>query len=350
MRPNPTYTTAAEAGLGAATGPRRRRLTAVAVLAVLLVCGVILSLAIGAKSIPIETVLEAVISRGPSADHATIWDGRMPRTALAVVAGIALAVAGALMQAITRNPLADPGVLGVNAGAAFAVVIAVGFLGWTAPLQYIWFSFAGALAVALMVYYVGTGGRSNVDPVRLTLAGVALGAVLTGIGEGLALLRPQAFDRMRVWMIGSVDIRSFEPTLWILPFVAAGLLLALGAGSPLNAIALGDDQAASLGVDVSRTRIACVAAITLLAGSATAAAGSIAFVGLMIPHAARWVSGPDQRWIIALSALMGPILMLYADVLGRVIVAGEMPVGVVTALVGAPVLIMLARRRRVAHL
>lgn len=200
-----------------------------------------------------------------------------------------------------------------------------------------------------MVYLIGTAGR-QVDPVRLTLTGVALGAVLTGIGSGIALLRPEAFDRLRSWTIGTVDVRSSEPTWTILPFVAAGLLLAVAAARGLNAVALGDDLASALGVGVLRTRIASITAITLLAGSATAAAGSIAFVGLMVPHAARWIVGPDQRWILALSALIGPALMLVSDVVGRVSTAGELPVGVVTAFVGAPLLIALARRRRVANL
>lgn len=328
----------------------RRRVVAVLLLLAALSFGVVVSLAIGAKAIPLGTVVDAVFARSTLPDHATIWDGRIPRTVLAVVAGTGLAVAGALIQATTRNPLADPGILGVNAGAAFAIILAVGFLGMTSLSQYLWFAFFGALVVALMVFFIGTGGRANIDPIRLTLAGVALGAVLSGIGEGLALLRPQAFDRMRVWTVGNVDIRSLEPTESILLFVGLGLLLALGIGSRLNALALGDDQAAGLGVNANRTRLVALLAITLLAGATTAVAGSIAFVGLMIPHAARWICGPDHRWIIALSALMGPILMLYADVLGRVIVPGEMPVGIVTALVGAPVLVMLARRRQMARL
>lgn len=330
---------------------RRQRLTVgVAVLvAVALLAASVLSLAIGAQRLPLATVIDAITHRTGSVEHAIIWDGRVPRTILAIVAGAAFGVAGALMQAVSRNPLADPGVLGVNAGASFAIVIAVGFLGVDTIAGFVWFAFAGALVVALAVYLIGTGGR-RVDPVRLTLTGVALGAVLTGIGSGIALLRPEAFDRLRSWTIGTVDVRSLEPTWTIAPFVIIGLLLALLSSRGLNAVALGDDLASSLGVAVVRTRVASIIAITLLAGSATAAAGSIAFVGLMVPHAARWVAGPDQRWIIALSALLAPTLMLVADVIGRVATAGELPVGIVTAFVGAPMLIALARRRRVAHL
>jgi len=309
----------------------------------------VLSLAIGAQRIPFATVVESLSGREETVEHAIIWGGRVPRTVLAIVAGAAFGVAGALMQAITRNPLADPGVLGVNAGAALAIVVAVGFVGVDSTTGFVWFALAGAFVVAFGVYAVGRGGR-GVDPVRLTLTGVALGAVLTGIGSGIALIRPDAFDRLRSWTIGTVDVRSMEPTWAIAPFVALGLLIAFLCGRELNAVALGDEMAASLGVDVVRTRGAGIVAITLLAGGATAAAGSIAFVGLMVPHVARWASGPDQRWIIALSALMGPTLMLASDIAGRVATAGELPVGVVTAFVGAPVLIALARRRRMATL
>lgn len=318
-------------------------------LAVALLAASALSLAIGAQRMPLTTVLDAIVHRNDSVEHAIIWDGRVPRTVLSIVAGAAFGVAGALMQALSRNPLADPGVLGVNAGASFAIVIAVGFLGVDSMSGFVWFAFAGALVVAVGVYLIGTGGR-RVDPVRLTLTGVALGAVLTGVGSGIAILRPEAFDRLRSWTIGTVDVRSLEPTWTIAPFIVVGLLLALSSSRGLNAVALGDDLAASLGVAVIRTRVVTIVAITLLAGAATAAAGSIGFVGLMVPHAARWVAGPDQRWIIALSALMAPTLMLVADVVGRVATAGELPVGIVTAFVGAPVLIALARRRRVANL
>lgn len=345
----------APTGPGAAPGtkpkPRRRStvLGAVVLLLIALVLASALSLTIGAQPIALGTVFDALVARNDSLEHAIIWDGRIPRTMLAIVAGIAFGVAGALMQALSRNPLADPGVLGVNAGAALAIVIAAGFLGVGSITGFVWFAFAGALIVSALVYLIGTAGR-RVDPVRLTLTGVALGSVLTGVGSGIALLRPEAFDRLRGWTIGTVDVRTMQPTWTILPFVLIGLVAALLASRGLNAVALGDDLAAALGVGILRTRAASIMAITLLAGSATAAAGSIAFVGLMVPHAARWITGPDQRWIIALSALVGPVLMLVSDVIGRVATAGELPVGIVTAFVGAPMLIALARRRKVVNL
>ncbi|GAB95620.1 putative ABC transporter permease protein [Kineosphaera limosa NBRC 100340] len=311
---------------------------------------VVLSLAVGARTIPPATVWEALVDPRPTPEHATIWDGRIPRTLLGIVAGVALGVAGALIQGLTRNPLADPGVLGVNAGAAFFVVIAVGFLGVASISGYVWFAFAGAFVSSVAVYLIGTGGRRDVNPMRLTLAGVALGAVLTGIGSGIALLRPEAFAHMRAWNVGSLDVRSLEPLMTIAPFVLTGLVLAAVASRGLDALAMGEDVAQALGSSVLATRLCSVVAITLLAGAATAATGAIAFVGLMIPHVARRLCGPDQRWIVVFTIVLAPILLLSADVLGRVAVPGEMQAGVVTAFVGAPFLIAIARRRRVIAL
>lgn len=250
----------------------------------------------------------------------------------------------------TRNPLADPGILGVNAGASFAIVIAIGVFGVSSLGGYIWWAFAGAVVTTLAVYLIGTSGRNVANPVRLTLAGVALGAVLTGVSSGLTLLNPKAFDHLRSWSVGSLDTRSMDTVLAVAPFMAAGLVVALFAIRGMNAVALGEDLATALGSSVNRTRILGVVAITLLSGSATAAAGAIGFVGLMVPHVARWIVGPDQRWILAVTLVLSPILLLVADVVGRVAVPGELQVGVVTAFIGAPVLIALARRRKVSGL
>lgn len=326
-----------------------RVLFLVAAAAVLL-GAVVLSLGVGAKFIPASTVLQAFVNPQDTADHAIILESRLPRTVMGIAVGVALGVAGALMQAITRNPLADPGILGVNAGASFAMVLAIGVFGVASLNGYIWFAFAGAILTAVAVYLIGTSGRNVVNPIRLTLAGVALGAVLTGVGSGLTLLNPKAFDHLRSWSIGSLDTRSMESVATVAPFMAGGLLLALFCVRGLNAIALGDDLATSLGANVNRTRILGVVSITLLSGAATAGAGAIGFVGLMIPHVARWIVGPDQRWILATTVLLSPILLLISDVVGRVAAPGELQVGVVTAFIGAPVLIALARRRKVSGL
>lgn len=310
-----------------------------------------LSLMLGARDIPPATVWQALTGADTSKDAAVVLTLRLPRTVLGLLAGVSLGVAGALIQAVTRNPLADPGILGVNAGSAFAVALGVGVLGVASPSGYVWFAFAGALVATVVVYFIGSAGRGPVSPVRITLAGVAIGAVLAGITTALVLADPEAFNLMRAWQAGSFADRGWGPVKVAQGFVLVGLALALYLGASLNAVALGDDLANALGAKVLRTRVLSLVAITLLAGAATAMAGPIAFVGLMIPHVARWIVGPDQRWIIGYSILLAPILALAADVLGRVMLPhGEMPVGVVTALLGAPVLIVLVRRQRASEL
>ncbi|MCR6670343.1 iron chelate uptake ABC transporter family permease subunit [Devosia ginsengisoli] len=322
-------------------------LLAIAVLAAVLVA----SIAVGSKDIPVSTVFDALFAYDDSDDHAIIQALRVPRTMMGLAVGAALGMAGALIQALTRNPLADPGILGVNAGAAFFVVLAVGLFGLTSIQGYIWFAFLGAIVTTVLVYAVGSAGRGGATPVRLTLAGVAIGAVLGGISSGITLLNPTTFDRMRQWGAGSLVAPGYE-TLWaVLPFIAIGLVISMLVARPLNAVALGDDLAAALGANMARTRALVVVATTLLAGAATAAAGPIGFVGLMVPHVARWIVGPDQRWIFLFTVVLAPILLLTADIVGRVVMRpGELQVGIVTAFVGAPVLIALARRRRVSGL
>lgn len=322
-------------------------LVALGVLLMVLVA----SIAIGSKDIPVSTVFDALFAYDDSDDHAIIQALRVPRTLMGLVVGAALGMSGALIQALTRNPLADPGILGVNAGAAFFVVLAVGLLGLGSIQGYIWFAFLGAIVTTIVVYAVGSAGRAGATPVRLTLAGVAIGAVLGGISSGITLLHPTIFDRMRQWGAGSLVAPGYE-TLWtVLPFILIGLVLAMLVARPLNAVALGDDLAAALGANMVRTRGLVVVSTTLLAGAATAAAGPIGFVGLMVPHVARWIVGPDQRWIFLFTLVLSPVLLLTADIVGRIVMRpGELQVGIVTAFVGAPVLILLARRRRVSGL
>lgn len=319
-------------------------------------CGVLVlvclaSIAVGSKDIPIDTVIDAILAYDDSDDHAIIMALRLPRSILGLLVGMALGVSGALMQALTRNPLADPGILGVNAGAAFAIAMGVGFFGIASVHHYIGFAFAGAVGATVLVYAVGSVGRGAATPVRLTLAGIAIGAVLGGITSGLALLDPITFDRLRFWGAGSLAAPGLDNIFAMAPFLVVGIGLAVLVARPLNAIALGDDLAAALGADIMRVRVIVVAAVTLLCGAATAVAGPIGFVGLMIPHVARWIVGPDQRWITALTLVLSPILLLCADIVGRIVMRpGELQVGIVTAFVGAPVLILLARRRKVSGL
>ncbi|MBL3682042.1 Fe(3+)-siderophore ABC transporter permease [Leucobacter aridicollis] len=309
------------------------------------------SIVVGSREIPIGVVWDAVFAPADVEDHFVVRDLRIPRTVVAIVVAAALGVAGALIQALTRNPLADPGILGVNAGASFAVAVGVGVFGVASISQYIWFAFAGALIVTIAVYAIGAAGRGGADPLRLVLAGVALGAALSGLTTALTLLDPQAFDKMRGWGAGTVVGRGLDVVMPVLPFLAVGLAIALAMARPLNAIALGEDLAATLGANVLRTRILVIIAVTLLAGGATAIAGPIGFIGLMVPHVARWIVGPDQRWILAYTVALAPILLLVADIVGRLIMRpAELPVGIVTAFVGAPVLIVLIRRRKMSGL
>ena len=329
---------------------RHRRLWLIG-LATALGVSVVLSLTVGSNPIGLGKTIATLRGAGSDEAHYIVWELRVPRTVAGLVVGAALGVAGALIQAFTRNPLADPGILGVNAGAAFSVAVGVAFFGAGAVTEYVWFAFAGALVVTVAVYLIGNAGRGGADPIRLTLAGVALGAVLSGITTGLTLSNPAAFDRMRSWNAGTLLGRGFDVMGPVLPFIAIGLVLALMISPALNSAALGEDHARSQGVNMSRIRLIVIIAVTLLAGSATAIAGPISFVGLMVPHIIRWVVGPDQRIIMAGAILVSPILLLTSDILGRLLVLpSEMPVGIVTAFVGAPVLVILVRRRHASGL
>jgi iron complex transport system permease protein len=265
--------------------------------------------------------------------------------------GAALGVGGALMQALTRNPLADPGLLGVNAGASAAVVTATAVLGVVSPLVYVWFAFLGAGVASVIVYGVGAAGRSGATPVRLALAGTAVSFALIAYVQGLTLLDRETLDQYRFWQVGALAGHAASLSAQIAPFIATGLLLAFALGRPLNAIGLGDEAGRALGASPARTRVLGAVAITLLCGAGTAAAGPIAFIGLTVPHVARAITGPDQRWVLPYSALLAPVLLLGADVVGRVVNRpGELEVGIVSALIGGPVFIAIVRRRRIAQL
>jgi len=336
-------------GAHAAPGPRRRALGLVIAL-VLLVTIFVLSVMIGSTSISPSVAWDALFRPTADIDQYAIRDFRLPRTVVGLVVGIALGLSGALMQAISRNPLADPGIFGVNAGASIAVTVAVGFLGVRDIQGYMWFAFAGALIVTLMVLALGST-RQGSSPVVMVIAGVCIGAVLGGAREALQLTNSQAFDAMRSWNAGSIVGRPLEVVWPILPLFAMAIVLGLVVARPLTAMALGDELAIAQGVRLARTRVLAIIALTLLAGGATAIAGPIGFVGLMVPHVARWIVGPHQRWIFAYSVLLAPSLLLASDILGRVIIRpGEISVGVVTAFVGAPVLIALVLRKRASGL
>ncbi|MGW9436682.1 FecCD family ABC transporter permease [Streptomyces sp. NPDC055607] len=325
-------------------GPARHLAAAVLCLA-LLALALLASVTFGSRPTSASDVLR-VVTGGGDEYLRTVVESRYPRTALGVLAGLCLGIAGTLMQGITRNPLAEPGLLGVNAGASASIVAATAFLGASGQRETIWWALLGALATGVLVHLVGTAGGGG-NPVRLVLAGAVLSAILAAFIQAVALSRPKVFDTYRYWVVGSLGGRGFDALWAVLPFAAAGLLLAVVLAPGLNAMAMGDDKAASLGISPARVKGAGLLAATLLSAAATAAVGPIAFVGLAVPHLVRVLVGADFRMQILFTALAGPTLLLFADVVGRVLLRPEeLMVGVVTAFVGAPALLFAVRRMR----
>ena len=322
-------------------------LAAVVVLAVL--AGA--SLAVGARGLPLATVWEALTQFDPAnGDHAVVH-ARIPRTVLGLLAGGALGLAGAAMQGVARNPLADPGIMGVNAGAALAVVTGIYVFGIGSLSGYIWFAFIGAAVAAVVVYSIASLGRDGATPVKLALAGAALNAGLYSLMSVVLVSSQDTLDKFRFWQVGGVAGRDWSVVLSGLPFLLAGAVVVLLTGRILNSLALGDDIARGLGQRVGLARALTALGIVLLCGSATAMAGPIAFVGLVVPHAVRFLTGPDYRWILPFSLVAAPVLLLAADIAGRVVLLpGEVPAGIMTALIGAPVFVWLVRRGKGAGL
>jgi iron complex transport system permease protein len=334
------------------TALRLRRITGFVFALFLLSVVVFLSLMIGAKPLSFGVVWEALFSSANSYDYTIIHESRIPRTIIALAVGPAFGLAGAVIQALTRNPLADPGILGVNAGAAFAVALAVGVFSISSTSIYMWFAIAGALVATIAIFFIGGGaGKKSPTPEQITLAGVAMAAALEGITTALSLMNSRAFAGMLSWRVGSVARKALEELWPIIPLLIVGILVALAIAPALNAIAFGDDRASSLGVNVGMIRIFGLISITLLAGGATAIAGPIVFLGLMVPHCVRWFVGPDQPWIFLYSLVIAPLILLLADIIGRVVISpGEVPVGIITGFIGAPILLILVRRRKVSRL
>ncbi|MFF0094071.1 FecCD family ABC transporter permease [Streptomyces canus] len=330
--------------------PTRRAIRVLGLLAsvVILVLVAMASIAVGAKGLSVGQVWHGLFQDTGTYGDVVVAD-RLSRTVLGLLAGAALGLSGAVLQALTRNPLADPGLLGINAGASAAVVTAITFFGVTSLSGYVWFAFLGAAAVGALVWFLG--GSRGATPVRLALAGTAISAALYGYLQAVMITDDQALNKMRFWTVGSLSSANNSTILQVLPFLAAGSLLALALARPLNAMEMGDDTAKALGANLNRTRALAMLSATVLCGAATAACGPIVFVGLMVPHIVRSFTGPDLRWILPYATILSPVLLLGSDVVGRLVARpAELQVGIVTAIIGGPVFIFLVRRRRTAQL
>jgi iron complex transport system permease protein len=330
----------------------RRRGLGLGVLLVLLLVATVGSVVLGTRDVDLGTIWQALTNfDGSSTAQTVIAEMRIPRTLVGITAGVGLGLSGAILQASTRNPLADPGIMGINGGAAAAIVMAITLLGTQTLSVYIWFGFAGAGLAVVAVYSIASFGREGATPVKLALAGAAISAGLFALVSALVLIDIDAFDELRFWQVGSLAGR-YWPVFWqTLPFLLVGSIVALFSGRALNGLALGDDVAAGHGIDVRRTRFRLFVLVAVLCGAAVSACGPIIFLGLAVPQAARALVGPDYRWVLAYTAVMSPIVLLVADVIGRVAAApGELQVGVVLGVLGAPVFILLVRYRNLSEL
>lgn len=336
-----------------ATGlPAAARAGGFLLLALALVVVLALSITVGARPIALGDIWNALTAFDPTqTNHKIILDLRLPRTLVGLLVGAALGLSGAILQGATRNPLADPGILGINAGATLCVVLGISVFGITQLSGYVWLAFLGAGAAMLVVYLVASLGREGATPVKLALAGAAVTAALTSVTSAILITNVETLDQIRFWQVGALTGRTTDILLQVSPFILAGIVLALLTSRILDGLALGDDVARGLGLKVQRGRAIVGFAAVILAGAATAAAGPIAFVGLTVPHLARAFTGPNYRWILPYSMLLAPILLLGADIVGRIVVPpGELQVGIVTAALGAPFFIALVRRRKLAEL
>ncbi len=337
----------------AAPGVRTRRLAlglAALVGVLLIVC--FFSITMGSRSITLPVIWQALTDFDPaSASETVVRQMRVPRTILGVAVGMALGLAGTVLQGVTRNPLADPGIMGINQGAACAMVLAIMVGGVQSLSTYIWIAFAGAGVAIVVVYGVASFGREGATPVKLALAGAAVTAGLTSITTAVVMTNLDALNELRFWQVGTLAGRYADVAWQTVPFILVGAVVALCLGRPLNGLALGDDMAHALGQPVRRTRTIMFVTVAVLCGAATAACGPVVFIGLVMPHVARMITGPDYRWILPYAAVLTPIVLLLADILARVVTSpGELQVGVVLGVLGAPFFIFLVRYRSVTEL
>ncbi|ELS00491.1 ABC-type Fe3+-siderophore transport system, permease component [Xenococcus sp. PCC 7305] len=300
----------------------------------------------GAADISCQDIYQAFTAFDGSSNHLIIRTVRLPRSLIAIFVGAALAVAGAIMQGLTRNPLASPGILGVNAGAAFAVVVGTFLLGNVGLNVYAWFAFAGAALSAVTVYFLGSLGRAGLTTFNLTISGAALTAFISAITSGILIVSQRTLEEIRFWLAGSVAGRDMNLVLQVLPYICIGLVLGLALSKQITLLSLGEDTARSLGQSTGFIKILAAISVVLLAGSSVAIAGPIGFVGLVIPHLVRFLVGVDYQWILPYSAIFGAILVVIADICARLVVQpSELPVGLMMPLIGAPFFIYLIRHQ-----
>lgn len=304
------------------------------------------SVAFGLTDITFIMIVDSFINYDGSNEHIVIQHNRIPRALIGAVIGASLAISGALMQGLTRNPLASPSLFGINAGASFFIVVAVMFFSISSLSGFKWFAFLGAAVASVLVYFLGTLGREGLTPIKMTLAGAAIAALFSSFTQGLLVLNEKALEEVLFWLAGSIEGRKLEMLTSMLPYFAAGGLASILIAGKMNTLTMGEDIAKGLGQRTFIVKIVAAIIVILLAGSAVAIAGPIGFIGIVIPHIARSFAGIDYRWLIPYCALLGAMLLLFADVTARyIIMPREVPVGVMTALIGVPFFIYIARRR-----
>lgn len=325
--------------------------TILVICIVLLGVCVLASLVLGSRPIRFHELIDGLFHPDADSYGASVVRKRVSRTVFSLCCGAALGVSGALMQAVTRNPIADPSILGVNTGASLFVVCGIAFLNISSANQYIWLALAGAAITAVFVYGIGSMGRGGATPIKLVLAGAATSAALASLVSAIMIPRSYVMDQFRFWQVGSVGSATWDAIATFSPFLIVGILGGFLTAPALNALALGDDAATGLGVRTGTLRLIAALAGVLLCGATTALAGPIGFVGLLSTHVMRLILGPDLRFVIPMSAISGAIILTVSDVCGRLIGSpGELEVGVVTAFLGAPILILLAMRSKVGSL
>ncbi len=323
-------------------------LITLAVVIVLFIATVVISISFGSRQVTVNEIIDAIFNPHISEYGVNVIRKRIPRTFFGLLCGAGLGVSGVLMQAVTRNPIADPSILGVNTGASVFVVCGIAFLNISAPSEYIILALIGSTFTSVLVYGIGSMGKGGATPMKLLLAGAATSAALTCIISTVMIPRSYVMEEYRFWQVGSIGAGTWNYVSLLAPFMIIGIVMAMALAPALNAMALGDEAATSLGVRTGIVRIFAALTGVILCGGATALAGPIGFIGLLAPHLIRLIVGADLRYTIPLSALTGAVILTISDVIGRLIsYPGELEVGVVTAFVGAPILIYTAMRAKI---